>query len=205
MAPIPVEHPKLEERTITIGSYLLAAGTAFFFVAFLFAFFYLRAVNSNGLWHSGKPGQTFEPDLGFGIGVLVCVLVSVALVRVALQELRTRARPAWRLAGAVALLAGLAAVGLQCWEYTRLGVATSLTLEPEREGGYASVYLGWTGLFTIFAFGAMLWLETILASARRGSTVPVTTTRTGVTGLWIFLAMLGLVEVIAFILLYGVK
>jgi heme/copper-type cytochrome/quinol oxidase subunit 3 len=204
-APIPVERPELEARILTVGSYLLAAGTAFFFIAFLFAFFYLRELNSNGLWHSNKPGQQFRPGLGFGIAVFVCVLVSVVLVRFALRELRTSARPIWRLAGLVALLAGLAAVGLQCWEYTRLGVATSLTLAPEREGGYASVYLGWTGLFTIFVFGSMLWLETILASSSRSSGVPQEEIRTGVTGLSLFLTMLGLVEITAFILLYEVK
>ena len=35
------------------------------------------------------------------------------------------------------------------------------------DGGYASVYLGWTGLYTIFVFGTLYWLETCLALSFR--------------------------------------
>ena len=35
------------------------------------------------------------------------------------------------------------------------------------DGGYASVYLGWTGLYTIFVFGTLYWLETCLALSYR--------------------------------------
>ena len=81
-------------------------------------------------------------------------------------------------------------VGVQCWQYTDLGFGPG-------DGGYASVYLGWTGLFTIFVFGAMVWLETLLVGVRR------TTAELGAfTLVW---TTLGLVEVVAFILLYGVK
>ena len=158
--PIPAEPPELEARIVTVGSYLLAAATAFFFVAFLFAFFYLRALNTNGLWGGGKPGHHVHPALTAGIAILVCVLASVGLVRLALVELRGRGAAWWRPAGGAALLLGLAAVAVQCWQYTDLGFGPG-------DGGYASVYLGWTGFFTIFAFGAMLWLETLLASTRR--------------------------------------
>ena len=61
---------------------------AFFFIAFLFAFLYLRALNTNGLWGGGKPGHHVHPALTVGIIVLVCVLASVALARVSLAALR---------------------------------------------------------------------------------------------------------------------
>src|SRR5207245_1864737 len=142
-----------------IVSYPVAAGTAFSFIACMFAFFYLRALNTNGLWAGGKPGHHVQPSLGAGIAVLVCVLGSVALVRLALFELRARARPIWRWAGGGALLLGLAAVAVQCWQYTDLGFGPG-------DGGYASVYLGWTGFLSVFVFGAMCWLEAVLPFAR---------------------------------------
>ena len=46
---IPAENPELEARIVSLGSYLLSAATTFFFISFLFAFLYLRALNSNGL------------------------------------------------------------------------------------------------------------------------------------------------------------
>jgi heme/copper-type cytochrome/quinol oxidase subunit 3 len=195
--PIPTEPPELEARIVTIGSYLLAAGTAFFFVAFLFAFFYLRALNTNGLWGGGKPGHHVHPSLGVGIAVLTCVLASVALVRLALVEVRTQARPLWRGAGGAALLLGLVAVAVQCWQYTHLGFGPG-------DGGYASVYLGWTGFFSIFVFGAMLWLETILVSNRRAGAVPRVQVEADVAGFSLVWTMLGLVEIAAFVLLFGV-
>ncbi len=35
------------------------------------------------------------------------------------------------------------------------------------EGGYASVYVGWTGLLTLFLLGLTYWLETIFATSVR--------------------------------------
>jgi UDP-N-acetylmuramyl pentapeptide phosphotransferase/UDP-N-acetylglucosamine-1-phosphate transferase len=191
IARIPAESRPVEERIILIGSYLLSASTLFFFISFLFAFFYLRELNSNGLWAGPKPGHHVPVPTGSGIAVLVCVLASVVLVRACLTA--AGARLLWPLGGS-ALLLGLAAVAIQCWQYTDLGFGTN-------EGGYASVFLGWTGFFAIFAFGAMVWLEMILATGRRtGSWV-----MHDLASFWVFWATLGIVEVAAFILLYVVK
>jgi heme/copper-type cytochrome/quinol oxidase subunit 3 len=195
--PIPVEPPELEARIVTVGAYLIAAALAFFFVAFLFAFLYLRALNTNGLWGSGKPHHHVHAALTVGIVVLVTVLASAVLVRLALLELRARARPLWRLAGLAGLVLGLVAVGVQCWQYTDLGFGPG-------DGGYASVYLGWTGFFTIIAFGILLWLEAVLASTRRG----VATSYVGLKGdlgsLSLVWTVMALVEIASFILLYVV-
>jgi heme/copper-type cytochrome/quinol oxidase subunit 3 len=196
--PIPVEPPELEARIVSVASYLLAAATAFFFIAFLFAFLYLRALNTNGLWGGGKPGHHVHPALTVGIIVLACIVSSVVLVRLGLIELRTRARPHWRVASAAALVLGLVAVAVQCWQYTNLGFGPG-------DGGYASVYLGWTGFFSIFAFGAMYRLETILASTRRAGRIPAVRLEADVAGFSIVWTVLGLVEIAAFILLYIVK
>jgi len=195
VAQIPAEAVPVEARIVSVGTYLLSASATFFFISFLFAFFYLRAVNSNGLWGGPKPGHHVSVPTASGIAILVCVLVSVGLVRVAVGELRGGGRSMWWTLAATALLLGLAAVAVQCWQYTDLAFGT-------QEGGYASVYLGWTAFFAIFAFGAMLWLETILATARRS---PGTSQEPDLASFSVFWTTLGLVEIAAFVLLYGVK
>ena len=80
---------------------------------------------------------------------------------------------------------------LQCVQWAILGFGPG-------DGGYASVYLGWTGFFTIFLLGALYWLETIFAAAVRTRVAP----QLGDFG--IFWTTLGLVELAAFILLYVV-
>jgi heme/copper-type cytochrome/quinol oxidase subunit 3 len=198
MVPIPIEPPEVEARVLRVGSYLLAAAVAFFFVAFLFAFLYLRALDNNGLWGGGKRGHHVHAALTAGIVILVCTLASVALARLALLEVRGRARSSWRLAGGGALGLGLAAVGVQCWQYASLGFGPG-------DGGYASVYLGWTGFFTIFALGALLWLEAILASALRGNVVERVRLEADVASFALVWTMLGLVEIAAFVLLFVVQ
>ena len=42
------DEAELLVRNVRVGSRIWAAAQAFFFMAFLFAFFYLRALNSNG-------------------------------------------------------------------------------------------------------------------------------------------------------------
>lgn len=195
VAPIPAETPRLEARILSVGSYLLAAGATFFFVSFLFAFFYLRALNSNGLW-AGPNGHHVPVPTGSGIAILVCVLASVVLTRLAVVELRGRGRDVWLPVAAGALLLGLAAVAIQCWQYTDLGFGTE-------EGGYASVFLGWTGFFAIFVFGAMLWLETIVATAWRNRALP--RPERDLSSFFVLWATLGAVEIATFVLLYGMK
>jgi hypothetical protein len=193
MAVTPyAEPPELERRLQSLGSILLTAGTAFFFIAFLFAFLYLRALNSNGLWGAGKPHHHVHASLGLGIAILLCVLAGVAAARAAVML------PAlWRPAAVAALLLGLAAVALQCWQWTHLGFGPG-------DGGYASVYLGWTGFFTIFVFGAMYWLETIVTAAVRMRAAAAEVTPQ-LASFGIFWTVLGLVEIAAFVLLFGVK
>ncbi len=196
VAPIPAEAPPVEARILSVGSYLLAAGATFFFVSFLFAFLYLRALNSNGLWAGPKKGHHVSVPTASGVAILVCVLLSVALARAAVVELRGRGRDVWVATAIAALLLGLAAVAVQCWQYTDLGFGTE-------EGGYASVYLGWTGFLSIVVFGTMLWLETIVATAWRNRALP--RPERDLSSFFVLWGTLGAVEIATFILLYGVK
>ena len=181
--------PELLPRTIWVGSRVFAAGEAFFFVPFLFAFFYLRALNSNGVWR-GWPHHHPHPSRAFGIAILICVVGSAAVLRVAARMAGT----AWRPAAAAAFGLGLAAVALQCAQFASLGFGPT-------DAGYGSVFVGWTGLFALTAFGTMLWLESVLAQSLRGS-ADVSYLRASVEAVSFSWAVLALVQTAAFILLY---
>src|SRR3981189_2052195 len=88
----PVEPPELLARNIRVGSRIWAASQAFFFLAFFFAFLYLRALNTAGLW-GGCPPHHPDPALAFGIAILICVLAGAAVARLSLY----RSAASWRV------------------------------------------------------------------------------------------------------------
>jgi heme/copper-type cytochrome/quinol oxidase subunit 3 len=193
MTVAPIAEPlELERRISYLSSILLAAGTAFFFVSFLFAFLYLRALNSNGEWRKSSAHYSLNPSLGLGIGILVCVLAAVAAVYAA-----RRAPARWLPATSAGLGFAAVAVVLQCWQWATLPFGPG-------DGGYASVYLGWTGFFTLFVLGGIYWLETIVVTGVRTRSAPADVAAE-LRGFTIFWTVLGLVEVAAFVLLFLVK
>jgi heme/copper-type cytochrome/quinol oxidase subunit 3 len=150
------EPPELLGRNLVSASYLLAGSTAFFFVAFLFAYFYLRALDNAGMW---KPSGV-DASVGWGTAVLVCYVLSAVLVRLGLDDHRALRRGQWRIKGPAALLAGIVGLVLQviAWTHQSFGPA---------DGGFASVYFGWTSFLFLFVLGTMIWLEMTLAMSFR--------------------------------------
>jgi heme/copper-type cytochrome/quinol oxidase subunit 3 len=150
------EPPELLARNLSAAAHLLASATAFFFLAFVFGYFYLRSLNNAGLWlpKGVHPAQT--------IGALVMALsvASAVLVRLGLIDHRAGRRPEWRRKGAAALAVGLVGIVLQIVEWTTLGFGPT-------DGGYASIFFGWTGFQLVFSVGALWWLENILATSIR--------------------------------------
>ena len=97
---------------------------------------------------------------------MLAVVVSAGLVAWARSDLARGKVASSRWLSLAALLVGIAAVVLQAVEYSQVGFGPS-------DGGYASVFVGWTGLFAVVVFGAMVWLEIIVASTfRNGSGAP---------------------------------
>jgi heme/copper-type cytochrome/quinol oxidase subunit 3 len=189
-----VEPPEVFARNMAVGARLLAAGIAFFFISFLFAFFYLRALDTNGKWNE----HHVHPPYAWGVPILVCVVASAAVYAFAVWALAAGRGPWWKLSAGGALLLGLAALGLQAAEYT------SLKFGPGG-GAIASVFYGWTGLFSVFLFGSMYWLETQLAQTIRGGDTELPLVVPSAEGLRLNLAVLGAVQFAAFILLYVVR
>src|SRR5215469_12614666 len=96
------EPPELLGRNLISAGYLLAGATAFFFIAFVFAYFYLRALNNGGMW---KP-KGVDASVGWGTAVVACYVVSALLVRLGLADHRAMRRDQWRAKGLAALLVG---------------------------------------------------------------------------------------------------
>jgi heme/copper-type cytochrome/quinol oxidase subunit 3 len=150
------EPPEVLGRNLVSASYLLAGATAFFFIAFVFAYFYLRSLNNAGMW---KP-KGVDASIGWGTAIVACYVLSALLVRLGLTDHRALRRRQWRVKGIAALLVGVVALVLQVidWTHESFGPA---------DGGFASVYFGWTAFILLFAFCTLLWLEMTLATSLR--------------------------------------
>jgi heme/copper-type cytochrome/quinol oxidase subunit 3 len=150
------EPPEVLGRNLVSAGYLLAGATAFFFIAFVFAYFYLRSLNSAGLW---KPAGV-DGSIGWGTAVVACYALSAVLVRLGLTDHRALRRQQWRLKGLIALLVGVIGLVLQVLDWTHEGFGPA-------DGGFASVYFGWTAFLFLFVFCTLLWLEMTLATSLR--------------------------------------
>lgn len=138
------------------GSRLAMGGLSFLFGAFVFAYFYLRSVNSNGLW---DPAGFHKPNVALGTVIMGLVVVSAGVQYAGLQRIKAGAKGAWQAAAAVALLLGLAAVALQIIQ---------LLFLPFWPGaaGYASVFTGFYPLFLVVVLAALVWLEILVMRSR---------------------------------------
>jgi heme/copper-type cytochrome/quinol oxidase subunit 3 len=154
------EPPEVLGRNLISASYLLAGATAFFFIAFVFAYFYLRSLNNGGLW---KP-HGVDASIGWGTAVVACYVLSAVLVRLGLTDHRALRRAQWRQKGGAALLVGVVGLVLQviAWTHQSFGPA---------DGGFASVYFGWTAFLFLFVLGTLLWLEMTFATSLRYRTM----------------------------------
>jgi heme/copper-type cytochrome/quinol oxidase subunit 3 len=160
-AIVEEEPPELAAKNLLSGAHLWASATAFFFIDFLFAYFYLRSLNTGGMW---RPKHV-DPSLALGTASTACIVAAAVVVWLGLQDQRAGRRAAWRLKGAAGLALALAALALQVAEWATQGFGPT-------DGAYASVYVGWTGMLFLFVLGTVFWLETVLATAIRYRKVP---------------------------------
>jgi len=140
-----------QPRAIWLSARLFCGSATFFFVSFVFAYFYLRAIDSNHAWKIGH----VDPSIGFGVAIALLLALSAVVFRVG----ATRPTDTFR-AGVAAVVMALAAVALQCIQYTTLKFGPA-------SGGYASVFVGWTALQAFCTLGCVYWMETQVASVWR--------------------------------------
>jgi heme/copper-type cytochrome/quinol oxidase subunit 3 len=195
---IEPEPPEWQPRAIWAGGRLVCGAISFFFASFLFAFFYLKALDTNHSWKIGR----VVPDGGFGIAIAALFLFSAVIYRLAAR------RPAGdsMAAGMIAVVMGLVAIVLQFVEYPVLDFGAS-------QGGYAAVFFGWTATYAIAALMGLYWIEIQVASLwrvrregrMRETDVPTSESALLLAGIeassfyWAFFAAIG---VLAYILLY---
>ena len=141
------ESPDVMARNLRIASHLWSSATAFFFAAFLFAYFYLRSLDSSKVW---RPKHV-DPSFTLGTLTALALVAAAALLWLGLRDHRADRRPAWRLKGVGSVVLLVAVVVLQIIEWSTQGFGPT-------DGPYASVYLGWTGLLTIFVVGLAFWV-----------------------------------------------
>jgi heme/copper-type cytochrome/quinol oxidase subunit 3 len=155
------EPPELLGRNLISAGYLLAGATAFFFISFVFAYFYLRSLNNGDMW---KPGNV-DTSVGWGTAVVACYVASALIVRLGLNAHRALRRDRWRLLGVAALVVGLVGLVLQVVAWTQQDFGPA-------DGGFASVYFGWTAFLFLFVLGTLLWLEMSVATSFRYRNAP---------------------------------
>ena len=182
------EPPEVQERNLWLGVRVMAGVTIMFFLAFVFAYFYLRSLNNGGHWR----GSNVDPHQAYGAVIVGLFVLSAALF--AYADRAARSAGSWLPAAGVALVLGLAACVVQGFEYANLGFSPL-------QGGYASVFLGWTLLFTVFVLVALYWLEIVFATGlrHRATEAYVPKGLAAASFYWTLLVVLG---VIAWVILY---
>ena len=138
------------------GSRFAVGGLAFLYGCFSFAYFYLRSVNSSGRW---KGSGFHAPQLGYGVTILVLVLLSALVQYVGLQRIKAGSKSAWQAAALVALLLGVAAVVVQILQLL------NLPFQPG-SSGFSSVFTDTYPVLLVSWLAAMLWLEMLVMRVR---------------------------------------
>jgi heme/copper-type cytochrome/quinol oxidase subunit 3 len=148
------EPPEVNERNLWLGARVIAGTTILFFAAFVFAYFYLRSLNNSHEW---RPAGV-DPPQRYGLGVILLFVASAGLF--AYASWASRERRGWLPAAGVALGLGLAGCVVQIFEYANIHFSPT-------DGGYASVFIGWTVLFVVFVLLTMCWVEILFAEGLR--------------------------------------
>ncbi|HEV2924570.1 MAG TPA: cytochrome c oxidase subunit 3 [Solirubrobacteraceae bacterium] len=160
---IPPEPPDVGARALSVAARLLAGASTFFFLAFVFAYFYLRSLNVEHLW---RPAHV-KPDHALGAAMIACVVISALATIAAGRQLKSGSGR-WLGPAIVGVVLGLAAVGLQSYEYTVQHFGPT-------DGAFASVFCTWTALYMIAVLCTMYWLETQVATELRARRAPAPT------------------------------
>ncbi len=157
---IPPEPPDVGARALSVASRMLCGASTFFFLAFLFAYFYLRSIDADHMWHPAH----VHPKQALGAAFIACIVLSAASSIVAGRRMKASSRN-WTAPAIAAVVLGLIAIALQCIEYTVQHFGPT-------NGAYASVFCAWTAFYLIAVLFTMYWLETQVATELRARRAP---------------------------------
>jgi heme/copper-type cytochrome/quinol oxidase subunit 3 len=157
---IPPEPADVGARALSVAARLLCGASTFFFLAFVFAYFYLRSLNQDHMW---RPAH-LKPDQALGAAFIACVVLSVLASALAGRQMKAGSR-SWMGPAVAGVALGAVAIALQCIEYTQQHFGPT-------DGAFASVFCAWTGFYLIAVIGTMYWLETQVATELRARRAP---------------------------------
>jgi heme/copper-type cytochrome/quinol oxidase subunit 3 len=183
------EPPEIHERNLWIGARVMAGTAIMFFAAFVFAYFYLRSINNSGRWH---PDNVDAPK-AYGAAIVILFVASAGAFAYAAQA-ASRQRQ-WLPAAGLSLALGVAGCVVQGFEYAHLGFGP-------QNGGYASVFIGWTVFFVVFALMALYWVEILFAEGLRNRTASRIHVPAGIGDAAFYWSLLVAIGVLSWAILY---
>jgi heme/copper-type cytochrome/quinol oxidase subunit 3 len=183
------EGPEVYERNLWIGARVIAGTTIMFFAAFVFAYFYLRSLNNTNAWH---PDGVDAPQ-AWGAVIVALFAASAGLFLIAARIGSRRGN--WLTPAGLSLSLGLAGCIVQVFEWAHLDFGP-------QNGGYASVFIGWTALFVVFVLMAMFWIETMFAEGFRKRNDAATFVPVGIADAAFYWSVLAGLGVISWVILY---
>jgi len=184
--------PEVDARLARVGTRIWIVADAFFFAAWSFAFFYLRALNNNYDW---LPPGTTHPTRGWGAVIVLLAIASAGLYWAGARTVLAQ-RATARLFFWLALIAGILCFGVQIYEFRNLG------FDPQQGGGYPSVFVGLKGVWLFQLTGAMLWLAAQIAQTRPMGDVIIRPKSAVIFGN--FMVFLAAIALVAYLVLYFV-
>ena len=164
---------QLEARNAGTVARLIVAADAFLWMGFVFAYFYLRTLNSNGDFN--PPGQ--NPSGTMGTISLVVGLLTAGAVALAVTRLKAGGAAGFRAPAAAALVLLLVFLVLQGIQLFDPGFS------PGNGGGFGAVFIGFTAAYFVHLIGGAYWLETLVVE--RGG--PVAARASSFALVWYFL------------------
>src|SRR5215469_7739141 len=188
------------------GCRLAIGGLTFLFGCFVFAYFYLRSLNSSGRWQGSG---YVHPSVWIGTTIMLLAVISAGVHYFGLERIKAGRKATWQVDALVAMALGLAAVGMQIYQLADLPF-------PPGSSGYSSVFTGFYPVFLTIQLAVLLWLEILLARSRfipamsfveQPPTIPATfavqrfqASLSAFSTIWNYLA---LVAVLFWLLFYG--
>jgi heme/copper-type cytochrome/quinol oxidase subunit 3 len=156
------EPPEILARNLQVGARMMAAAQSFALLSFVFAYLYLRTLNSNGDW---RPKHV-NPSAGIGAALVVCLVGCALAYAYAVGRLGDGTERDWRIASIASLVLGVGAFGLIIAQFA------SISFGPT-SGGYASVFVGWHAFYGVNLLIVLGWLEMLVAQSLHAHTQEV--------------------------------
>jgi heme/copper-type cytochrome/quinol oxidase subunit 3 len=192
MARAPEWAPEVDARLARVGTYIWIGADVLFFVAWFFAFFYLRSLNNN---HSWMAAGIIPPHRGVGAAIVLLVVLSAAMYWVGASVVTTQGTTRRTLLW-LALVAGILCFAVQIYEFKNLG------FDPQLGGGYPSVFIGLKGAWLVQLVATMLWLASQIAQAKPGGDLTIRPASALTFGY--FLTFLAGIALLSYLVLYFV-